>query len=435
MMKKKVTFAICGCGSRGLDAYAQYQKLHPEEMEIVAAADIRPERLELLREQFHVPEEMCFSSDEELFRQPRLADAMIIATQDQQHVPDAMRALELGYHLLLEKPVSSDIAACLRLQEKAHEMQRAVVVCHVLRYADFYRKLHEILENGQLGQLKTICATEQIGYWHFAHSYVRGNWRRSEDTSPMILAKSCHDMDMLRWLCGSKCVQVQSFGCLDYFTEENAPEGAAPRCLDGCTCRGECPYDAEKIYVTNPETGVDNGEGGAWLVKVIADRPEKDRVMEAIRKGPYGRCVFHCDNDVADHQTVNLLFENQVTATFTVSAFSEKNYRTIRLTGTKGEIEGNLEDNKLYLQLFGKEPQVLDLAEYQDEFTGHGGGDMHLMQYFCELIAEGRTDGLTGIDASVESHAIAMAAEESRLNGGRTICMADYMAKHMPEKA
>ena len=227
MGQRKITFAICGCGSRGLDAYAQYQKLHPDEMEIVAAADKRPERLKLLREQFCVPEERCFASDDELLEQPRLADAMIIATQDQQHVPDALRALDRGYHLLLEKPISDDVAACFQVQKKAHEVQRAVVVCHVLRYADFYRKLHELIESGQIGRLETICATEQIGYWHFAHSYVRGNWRRSEDTSPMILAKSCHDMDLLRWLCGSRCVQVQSFGSLDFFRKENAPEGAA----------------------------------------------------------------------------------------------------------------------------------------------------------------------------------------------------------------
>lgn len=431
MKQRKITFAICGCGSRGLDAYAQYQKLHPEEMEIVAAADSRPERLELLREQFGVPQEKCFSSDEELLEQPRLADAMIIATQDQQHVPDAWKALERGYHLLLEKPISDDIGACLRLQKKAHEMQRAVVVCHVLRYADFYRKLHELIEDGQIGKLETICATEQIGYWHFAHSYVRGNWRRSEDTSPMILAKSCHDMDLLRWLCGSRCLQVQSFGSLDFFKEENAPEGASLRCLDGCTCRKECIFDPEKIYITNPATGVDNKDHGAWLVKVVADRPDRESVREAIRRGPYGRCVFHCDNDVADHQTVNLLFENNVTATFTVTAFSESNYRTIRVSGTKGEIEGNLEKNKLYLQVFGQERQVIDLSEYQDEFTGHGGGDMHLMQYFCRLIASGQTEGLTGIDVSVESHAMAMAAEESRLQGGRTIRMSEYMAERV----
>ena len=226
-MLKPVTFAICGCGCRGLEAYARYQKLHPEKMKIVAGADVRPERLTMLREQYDVPEEMCFASDKEMLTQPRLADVMIIATQDQQHVEEALAALDKGYHLLLEKPISPRLEECMALLKKAHEAKQAVVVCHVLRYTRFYAALEALLRRGEIGKIETIDAVEHVAYWHYAHSYVRGNWRRSEETSPMILAKSCHDMDILRWLAGERCLKVQSFGALDYFKPEHAPQGAA----------------------------------------------------------------------------------------------------------------------------------------------------------------------------------------------------------------
>ena len=233
-MSKTLTFVICGCGNRGLENYATYQREYPDRMKIVAGADNRPERLEILRREYGVPEDMCFASAEELLEQPRLADVAIIATQDRQHVPMALKALEKGYHLLVEKPISPSLEECRQLQEKAHEAQRAVVVCHVLRYTTFYSNLEKILRRGDIGKIETIDAIENVGYWHYAHSFVRGNWRRSDETSPMILAKSCHDMDILRWLVGEKCVRVQSFGALDYFHSGSAPEGAANRCLDGC---------------------------------------------------------------------------------------------------------------------------------------------------------------------------------------------------------
>ena len=214
-MSEKITFAVCGCGSRGLDAYASYQAKHPERMEVMAGADVRPERLELLRRRCGVAEERCFASAEELLAQPRLADVMIIATQDRQHVPHALAALDKGYHLLLEKPISPDLAECRALERKALETGRAVVVCHVLRYTRFYAALSDLLRRGEIGKIETIDAVEHVAYWHYAHSFVRGNWRRSDETSPMILAKSCHDMDILRWLAGDRCLKVQSFGSLD----------------------------------------------------------------------------------------------------------------------------------------------------------------------------------------------------------------------------
>lgn len=424
-MSQPVTFAVCGCGARGLEAYAPYQDRHPEEMKIVAGADIRPERLAMLRQRYHVPEDRCFASDQELLACPRLADAMIVATQDRQHVPTALAALDKGYHVLLEKPISPSLEECRALQAKAHETGRAVVVCHVLRYTRFYSTLESLLRRGAIGKIETIDAVEHVAYWHQAHSFVRGNWRNSNETSPMILQKSCHDMDILRWLAGKPCLRVQSFGSLDYFTPANTPQGAAKRCLDGCAAKDGCPYDAEKIYITDPRTGI-RGRGKRWPCAVLASEPNEEKIYGALRTGPYGRCVFHCDNNVVDHQTVNLEFQDNIHATFTMTAFTQDCHRTIKITGTMGEIEGDMEKNALILRRFGRPQEVIDLNEEGGQFSGHGGGDFGLMSSFCKLIAAGGTQGLTGVDASVESHVMALAAEASRLDGGRTITLAEF---------
>ena len=424
-MSQPVTFAICGCGSRGLEAYAPYQERRPDQMKIVAGADIRPERLAMLRERYGVPPGRCFASDAELLAQPRLADVMIVATQDRQHVAAALSALDKGYHVLLEKPISPRLEECRALQQKAHETGKAVVVCHVLRYTKFYSVLESLLRGGEIGKLETIDAVEHVAYWHQAHSFVRGNWRNDRETSPMILQKSCHDMDILRWLAGEPCLRVQSFGALDYFKAENAPEGAALRCLDGCQCKDDCPYDAEKIYITDPRTGV-HGGGKGWPCGVLVSGPTEEKLREALRTGPYGRCVFHCDNNVVDHQTVNLEFANHIHATFTMTAFTQSCHRTIKVTGTLGEIEGDMAENTLHLRRFGRPERLIDLREEGGQYSGHGGGDFGLMSSFCALIAGGGSQGLTGVDASVESHVMALAAEASRLAGGKTITLADF---------
>ena len=421
-MTTPVTFAICGCGSRGLEAYAPFQELHPERMRIAAGADSRPERLAMLRERYGLAEDRCFASDEELLAQPRLADAMIIATQDRQHVPAALAALDKGYHLLLEKPISPDLDQCRQLVEKARETGRMVVVCHVLRYTKFYGTLEAMLRRGEIGKIETIDAVENVAYWHQAHSFVRGNWRRSDETSPMILAKSCHDMDILRWLAGERCLKVQSFGSLDYFRPDRAPAGAAERCLDGCACKAACPYDAEKIYLTAPHSGL-RTKGPGWPCNVLCDEPTEERIYEALRTGPYGRCVFHCDNDVVDHQTVNLEFANNIHATFTMTAFTDTCRRTIHVTGTLGEIIGDMEAQTLRLRRFGQPEEVIDLRTGDGEFAGHGGGDMGLIADFCALLSGEKAESLTDVSVSVESHTMALAAEQSRLEGGRTVTL------------
>lgn len=426
-MAKKVTIAVLGFGIRGEEAYAYYQLLRPEEMEVVAVADPRPERRELAMKKYGVKPENCFVSGEALLAQEKLADVLVISTQDKDHVCFALPALEKGYHLLLEKPISPNLDECIALREKAHQCGRLVIVCHVLRYTQFYQKIHDLLRAGVIGEIQSLVATENVAYWHFAHSYVRGNWRRTDESSPVILAKSCHDMDIIRWLVGKTCERVSSFGQLSWFKAENAPENCAERCLN-CTAKANCPYDAEKIYLENAKSGYRSG-CRQWPLTVLTHDVSEAGLYEALKTGPYGRCVYRCDNDVADHQVVNMEFEGGITATFNLSAFTQNCYRTMLVMGAMGEIEGNLEENAVYVRRFGQPEEKIALDPVSDEFAGHGGGDSRMMEYLCRLIREGDENALTSVDASVESHIMALAAEESRKNGGKAITLKDFEVK------
>ena len=375
-----------------------------------------------------MPAEGVFETAEQFFARPRMADAVLICTQDSQHYAYACQAIDLGYSILLEKPISPSVREGLDLQRRAEEKGTQIMVCHVMRYTKFYRKLKELIDSGVIGDVVHVTHTENVAYWHYAHSYVRGNWHKTADSSPMILAKSCHDMDIIRWLMGVPCESVSSYGSLDWFRAENAPDGSADRCLSGCACKEGCPYDAEKIYIFNDKSGIRSGND-EWPCSVLVNKPTEEKLYDALRTGPYGRCVYRCDNDVVDHQVVSMRFAGGATATFTMSAFTAKCYRSIKVMGTMGEIEGDMDANVLYLRKFGQPEQVLDLGTIPDRFAGHGGGDALMMDYVCELIAAGGAEGLTSVDASVESHVMALAAEHSRTHGGSAVELAEFTEK------
>lgn len=420
-MAEPITLAVIGAGNRGGDAYAGWSLHHPDQARVVAVADPREERRNLVGEQHQIPPERRFSRWEELLAGPRLADGVIIATPDQMHVEPALRAMELGYDILLEKPIAPTRDEVLRVARAAERLQvrgGSVTVAHVLRYTPFFSTLKSLLDQGRIGRLVSVQYTENIGYWHFAHSYVRGNWRQEATSSPMILAKSCHDMDMLRWLVGRSWERIASFGSLLHFRPENAPEGAPERCTDGCPASEHCPFDAVRFYVERlaHQTG--------WPVSVITHDFSREGRLRALREGPYGRCVYRSDNDVVDHQVVSLEFEGGVTAAFTVCGFTEENTRTLKLMGTHGEIRGHLEKGELEVRSFrpegapGAGQEVLRVASG----SGHAGGDEGLMEAFVARLAarrEGRVpeEALTSLAESLESHLMAFAAEEARREG------------------
>jgi predicted dehydrogenase len=289
----------------------------------------------------------------------------------------------------------------------------------VLRYAPFFTYLKKELDSGKYGRISTINLTEHVGYWHQAHSFVRGNWRNSEGSSPMIVAKCCHDLDILIWLMGDKVKTVSSQGSLRLFKPENRPEGAADRCLD-CKHKETCAYSAYKYYVMRR---FDTEKKLRWPLDVLVNGEiTREKLMDALRDGPYGRCAFACDNDVVDHQVTNLLFENGSTAHLTMTAFSYVSRRDIYVHCEYGEISGSMADNKLHCLVFGDEQneKVIDVNELSAETSGygHGGGDYFLIKDIIAASNGEETAGLTSIENSVESHVVGFAAETSRTGEG-----------------
>ena len=417
-MKKPITMVIGGLGVRGYEVYASYAYRHPQNVTVVAVADPDPEKRAAAKERFHLPDSACYPDMETLLQQ----------TQDRQHIAHALPALEKGYHLLLEKPISPDVQACIALRDTAHRCGRVVAVAHVLRYTEIFSAVKQLLQQGAIGKLIHMDLIENVAYWHFAHSYVRGNWRRAEETSPMILAKSCHDMDILRWLADAPCESLSSVGGLSVFTGKNAPTGAADRCLN-CAVERSCPYSARRIYLENEKTGVLHGNTD-WPCSVLDDHPTEQSITRALAEGPYGRCVYACDNDVADHQCVSMAFENGVCATFTVTAFTAECCRSLRAMGSLGELEIDMLNNRIMVRRFGEAEEVLNLEKIRDKFAGHGGGDDRMMDAFVEMLADGGTAPKTSIDVSVDSHIMAMAAEHSRLCGGQNVRLRDFAAQN-----
>ncbi|MBS6194550.1 MAG: Gfo/Idh/MocA family oxidoreductase [Clostridiales bacterium] len=409
---KQVTAILAGAGQRGRRAYASYALDYPNELKFVAVAEPDKERREAFQREHNIPEEHCYSGWEELLEQPKMADCILICTMDNMHYEPVKKAAEKGYHILCEKPMSSSRAELEDMGRIAKESGKVFSICHVLRYSPFFGELKRLLDGGAVGELVSIQHIESVGFWHMAHSFVRGNWRNSEESSSMILQKCCHDMDILLWLVGSHCSRVSSFGSLTHFKEENAPENAPLRCMDGCSHRDECPYFAPRFYLEHKH--------GGGFAKALTLDTSREGILKALKEGPYGRCVYHCDNNVVDHQVINLEFENGVTANMTMCAFTNEMERVINLMGTRGQIRGNMEENYIEVMDFVTGHRYrIDVAVPE---SGHSGSDSRLMKEFTALVAaDGKGESLSNAAEAVESHIIALAAEESRLKNGEVI--------------
>lgn len=417
--EKILTVGILGCGSRGFHAYGMLIGEMKEKFRIVALCDTNPEALKIAATALGVGAESCYISDEE-FLQERRSDILVIATLDKQHYGHALKALNLGYDILLEKPITDNRQECYDLLNAQKKHNNKVVVCHVLRYAKGFVKVKELLDSGRIGDLVNIQALEQVAYWHDAHSYVRGNWRRKEDTAPMILAKCCHDLDLLQYYAGSKALNVSSVGSLTYFREDCALPGSTPRCKD-CPHIDSCPYSAKKIYLENFVSA--GSPEDAWPFNVVVhDTPVTAEKIEREIYGnsPYGRCVFHCDNDVVSHQTTNILFENGVTASLTMMGFTKCGGRIYRFFGTTGEIVLDEEKGVIFVTPFGRKTETIIIGDLTEAGMAHGGGDAQLINSLYDMIT-GKVEEKTGLVQSLESHLMGIAAEESRLRDGKMI--------------
>lgn len=408
--------AILGYGDRG----SLYADLFTHNKATVAAVcDTDPKKLQRALDSNVVAKENCYDNEESFWAKGRLADLLVIATLDQLHYEQAIRAIKLGYDILLEKPIACEMKHCFEIAELAKKHGTKIYLCYVLRYAPFFMKVKEIIESGTIGKIATINLTEGVAYWHQAHSFVRGNWRATEEGSPMIVAKCCHDMDILYWLADSEPKNLSSTGNLLFFNEQNAPKNAAKHCCD-CPLADDCVYNNYKFYSQNPW----------WLWKTgyfQGDYEDKEGIKNCLadKTNPYSRCVFYCDNDVVDHQVTNIEFENGLTAHLTMTAFTEDCDRRIFIHGTLGELYGNLEGNKLYYNVFGKEKTVIELAKLEG-IEGHGGGDARMVKEIVDAYKQGRSLDKNGIDGAMGSHYLAFAAEESRKDEGKNIKMNEF---------
>ena len=452
-MPEIIQAILIGAGQRGSEAYATYALHHPEELRFVAVAEPIAERRENFASQHDIPPENVYNTWEPLLSRPKLAQAALVCTQDQQHTAPALAALRAGYNVLLEKPMATRLEDCVQLVKTAEDCGRQLHICHVLRYTPHFQRMRQIVQSGELGQVVNVSHRENVSYWHMAHSFVRGNWANSSASSPMILAKCCHDFDILLWVLGRPCEWLSSVGSLIHFCAENAPPGAPDYCLDGCPAAQSCPYYAPFVYLdltplwrsfVATSTGFPHwvirlNQRMPWLVKAlgvfipllrqasdyrgwplsaVASDPSPEKIQEAIRKGPYGRCVYHCDNNVVDHQAVLMQFGGNISVTLTMQGHSHIEYRTTRIEGSQATLLGEFGLGGAWLEVRHHRSGKCERIQTSGEVgQGHGGGDEALMAGFVNNLRTGGSQALTLGRQSLESHLLAFAAEQARLEG------------------
>ncbi len=398
------TISFIGAGNRG-GVYARYFAKSPD-VKIVSVCDIAESTALAMQEKYGLKPENVFTDEEEFFKEKR-SDVLVIATLDDLHRRQTVRALSMGYDVLLEKPIAPNAEDVQAIADAAKKYQRQVVICHNLRYTPFYQRIKMMLNDGTLGDVVSVEQSENVAYHHFMLSFIRGNWRREDETSPIILQKCCHDLDIIYWLIGKKCTGLSSYGSLRYYTKENRPDYASEYCSD-CP-KKDCAYNAVeffKKYGSLPDNEEKTEE------KIVAHLNGATQ--------PKGKCVFACDNDVCDRQVVNMRFEGGVTANLLMHGFcAPRTDRITKVYGSKGCVVGNLDSGLLTVTIFGQDPYVIDVnGEILD--NSHLGGDSKLVQdYIVYKNGGARPLGVSLIEDSVYSHKLAFAAENSRLAGGK----------------
>ncbi len=437
---------VIGAGDRGADIYGNYALRHPNEIKFVAVAEPNEERRNIFKQKHGIKKENCFTTWEDIFAQQKIADIAVITTQDTMHFKPAILALERGYDVLLEKPMAVSIKDCKKLVEVAEKTGNILQICHVLRYTEFFTKIKEIISSGKIGKIANISLRENVSSFHYAHSYIRGHWHNREETSPMILAKSCHDLDILYWFIGSKAKKVSSFGSQIFFGKHNQPEGAPDRCVEGCPVSDSCLYFAPRIYIDIVPLLQASSKGGptfdklmsklilrfpklkdlsifkkvrkynGWPVSVIAEDLSYEGKMKALKETNFGKCVYAIDDHtVVDHQVVNIEFENKVTASFTLHGFSYEEGRTLRIDGTKATIVGEFLISGEKIKLLNAHTGKETLIHQTGIVSGHGGGDDRLMAAFIHSVKTQTKETLSEAREALESHLIAFASDISRL--------------------
>ncbi len=426
---KQFTAIVIGAGGRGR-TYAYPMRDLAEKFKIVGVAEPHDSRRYDFQKDMDLPDEAVFTSWEDILARPMMADIAIITTQDNMHYAPAMAAIEKGYDLLLEKPVAPTERECAEIANAAKKKGVKVLVCHVLRYTPFFKKVKEIIQSGDIGRIMSIVHVEGVGDVHQTHSYIRGNWHSTKQSSPMLLAKSCHDIDILQWLVDKPCRKVSSFGDLTYFKAENAPEGAPHRCADGgCPIGDTCPYNCIKLYYDDKKN---EWFRTASTVGIAESFPPSDEdVMKALKTTDYGLCVFHANNDVVDHQVVNMQFEGGATVSFSMNCFNAGG-RYIRIFGTKGELCAYANAREIELYNFDRRKwEKIPVPKIEESILGgHGGGDIGIILDLYEYLNGTYTgSSIADIATSVANHLVTFAAEEARLTG-KTVDVDAFFRKY-----
>ncbi|MCF6270845.1 MAG: Gfo/Idh/MocA family oxidoreductase [Melioribacteraceae bacterium] len=409
-IKKPLTAIVIGAGNRG-NAYPLYSKEYPEQLKIVGVAEPIGFKRERFAEKYNIPKGNIYTTWKHAMQKAKFADIMIITTMDNMHYEPAMAAINLGYDILLEKPIAQNIKQVQDIANLAAEKKCIVGVCHVLRYNRMYKEVKRIIDSGVMGDITNIQHSELIPRTHMQHSYVRGRWRKADETTPMLLSKSCHDLDILYYWLDKKCERVSSFGSLTFFKEANAPKNSGKRCTD-CAIEKDCPYSAIKLYL-----GIYLDRDYDFMQHLDIPDYEKQTILNALKKGNFGRCVWRCDNDVIDHQVVNMEYEDEVTSSFTLGV-SENYGRFFRIQGTLGDLYNYKPAFISVAEFKGDKKTVIDVKKLPRHKGGHGGGDFGIMQDFLQAVYQ-HDDSLLAstISESVESHKIGFKAEESRDTG------------------
>lgn len=431
--KPPLEVIVIGAGNRGR-IYSSYSLLRPDRLKVVAVADPVYERAAALGSLFNVKRENLLASYTDVEHRPRIADAAINSTMDQLHVPSTKVLLRNGYHVLLEKPISTNEEEIIELIDLADRKNLKVMVGHVLRYAPFFRTVKNLLNEGMIGRVLAVHSSEHVEYAHYVTSFVRGRWNRSQETAPMMLAKCCHDLDLITWyLDHTRPVSVASYGGLSFFKRENAPKGSANRCLDGCQIETSCVYSARKIYADKNYLWPASVWGDQYQNEDFPDRESRLRILK--NDSPYGRCVWRCDNDVVDHQNLIVDFADGAIATHNMFCNTARPTRRVHLVGTHGEIDGDLTEQIIKIHRMTQDArwttEEINVSETNVAFDtpdgaiqvshGHGGGDARLIEDFvATILGEPQADGSNSLKHSLAGHQIAFAAEQA-MNEGRGV--------------
>ena len=415
---KSLAVALIGAGNRGRYVFGRFAQRHPERMRIAALAEPREDRRRATAAEHALGQGQVFETWQQLFAAGLELDAAIIATGDTEHVEPALEAFARGLHVLLEKPIALDAADCVRVVEASERAGRILQIGHVLRHMDFYARVHDVVESGRLGRLQLMDLREHVSYWHMAHSYVRGKFRSRALAAPFLLAKSCHDLDLMAWFAGRPAAHVTSFAALSAYVPALAPAGAPERCSAACPVQAACPWDAERFYLSP-----DDSVAQHWPWTDLSADPSREARRRALAASDYGRCVYHCDNDVVDHQTVSVAFEGGLLATLGVHGCASEERRTVRITGTHGELRGVLQTGLIEVSRHGDsrvDTQRLPAS------VGHGSGDRNLVQHFCDAVERGAAEEVRAAGrVALESHLLGFAAERAR-HEGRVVDMSAY---------